>query len=177
MLKDNVNHRSLKFDLSDPCPMDTQSDETLGEYGHASPGVLLLWPRHEDFKIAVFPEAMGTCADASARGGSMGQQAINILGGGTAWLLAACAPAAMGPVTYVADPGQYENFSCPLLAERHKYWADRELELKLLIDKAEQSVSGGFVSAIAYQGDYVAAREELKLVDAAWREKKCDARR
>ena len=37
--------------------------------------------------------------------------------------------------------------------------------------------SGGFVSVIAYQGDYVAAREELKLVDAARREKKCDARR
>jgi hypothetical protein len=103
-------------------------------------------------------------------------QIINVLGGGTAWLIAACAPAAMGPITYFADPGQYEYFSCPLLAERHKYWTDRELELKLLMDKAERSTSVSFVSVIAYQGDYVAAREELKVIDATRRAKKCDPR-
>jgi hypothetical protein len=102
-------------------------------------------------------------------------QIIDVLGGGTAWLLAACAPASVGPTTYFADPGQYENFSCPLLAERHRFWADRELELKLLMDKAERSTSGSIVSVIAYQGDYVAAREELKVIDTTRREKTCDA--
>jgi hypothetical protein len=48
----------------------------------------------------------------------------------------------MGPATYFADPGQYEYFSCELLAERRKFWAERELEIKLLMDKAEMS-SGG----------------------------------
>ena len=63
---------------------------------------------------------------------------IVALGGAAAWPLTACAPAAMGPVTYFADPGQYEYFSCGLLAERRKFWAERELELKLLMDKAER---------------------------------------
>ena len=70
----------------------------------------------------------------------MGQRAsIVALGSAAVWPLAACAPVAMGPTTYFADPGQYEYFSCGLLAERHKFWAERELELKLLMDKAEQA--------------------------------------
>ena len=52
---------------------------------------------------------------------------IVALGSVAVWPLAACAPVAMGPTTYFADPGQYEYFSCALLAERRKYWADREL--------------------------------------------------
>jgi hypothetical protein len=90
------------------------------------------------------------------------------------WPLAACAPVAMGPTTYFADPGQYEYFSCPLLAERRKYWADRELELRLLMDKAEQVSGGPVVSIIAYKADHVAAHEELKLVDETRHAKKCD---
>jgi len=43
------------------------------------------------------------------------------------------------------------------------------------MDKAERSTSGSIVSVIAYQGDYVAAREELKVIDATRREKTCDA--
>jgi hypothetical protein len=101
------------------------------------------------------------------------QRVITALGPGAAWLLAACAPPATGQITYFADPGQYEHYSCALLAERRKHWADRELELKILMDKAEQSATGGFVSVIAYRGDHIAAREELKLIDAAQRGKRC----
>jgi hypothetical protein len=83
----------------------------------------------------------------------------------------------MGPTTYFADPGQYEYFSCGLLAERRKYWADRELELRLLMDKAEQAPSGTVVSIIAYKSDHIAAHEELKLIDETRRAKKCDGLR
>ena len=83
----------------------------------------------------------------------------------------------MGPVTYFADPGQYEYFSCGLLAERRKFRADRELELRLLMDKAEQASGGTVVSMIAYKADHVAAHEELKLIDATWRAKQCDGLR
>ena len=104
----------------------------------------------------------------------MGQRAsIVALGSAAVWPLAACAPVAMGPTTYFADPGQYEYFSCGLLAERHKFWAERELELKLLMDKAEQASGGTF----AYKGDHVAAREELKIIDETRRAKKCDGLR
>ena len=102
---------------------------------------------------------------------------IVALGSAAVWPLAACAPVATGPTTYFADPGQYEYFSCGLLAERHKFWAERELELKLLMDKAEQASGGTFVSIIAYKGDHVAAREELKIIDETRRAKKCDGLR
>ena len=102
---------------------------------------------------------------------------IVALGSAAAWPLTACAPAAMGPVTYFADPGQYQYFSCGLLAERRKFWAERELELKLLMDKAEQSSGGVFINVIAYKGDHIAAQEEIKVIDATRRAKQCDGLR
>ena len=102
---------------------------------------------------------------------------IVALGSAALWPLAACAPVAMGPTTYFADPGQYEYFSCALLVERRKYWADRELELRLLMDKSEQASGGAFVNIIAYKADHVAAHEELKLIDETRRAKKCDGLR
>ena len=102
---------------------------------------------------------------------------IVALGSAAVWPLAACAPVAMGPTTYFADPGQYEYFSCALLAERRKYWADRELDLRLLMDKAEQASGGTVVSIIAYKADHVAAHEEMKLIDETRRAKKCDGLR
>ena len=83
----------------------------------------------------------------------------------------------MGPTTYFADPGQYEYFSCALLTERRKYWADRELELRLLMDRAEQASGGTVVSMIAYKADHVAAHEERKLIDETRRAKKSDGLR
>ena len=78
-----------------------------------------------------------------------------------------------GATTFLADPGKYDYYSCEQLAEQRKIAADRELELKLLMDKAEQGPAGAAVNVIAYQGDYLMAREELKVIDAATRGKKC----
>ena len=47
------------------------------------------------------------------------------------------------------------------------------LDLKLLMDKAKQSTGGSAISVVAYQGDYVNAREELQVIDATARAKKC----
>jgi hypothetical protein len=87
-------------------------------------------------------------------------------------LLAACSQT-VNEFTVFADPGQYEYFSCDQLLPQRKYWAAKEQELKLLMDKARQGTGGTVVSVIAYQSDYVTAREELKLIDAAARVKKC----
>ena len=97
-----------------------------------------------------------------------------LLAGG---FLSACAPAAMGPVTVFADPGKYEYHSCEQIAAQRTYWTGRELEMKLLMDKADQGTGGAVVNVIAYQGDYVLAREELKVIDATARAKNCDAPR
>jgi hypothetical protein len=39
--------------------------------------------------------------------------------------------------------------------------------------QAEQGPGGAAVNVIAYQGDYLMAHEELKVIDAATRGKKC----
>jgi hypothetical protein len=79
----------------------------------------------------------------------------------------------MGPFTVFVDPGKYEYFTCEQLLPQRKRWVERELELKLLMDRAERGAGGAFVNVIAYQADYVSAREELKVIDATARDKKC----
>jgi hypothetical protein len=92
-------------------------------------------------------------------------------------VLSACSPAAVGPVTVFADPAKYQFYSCEQLAGQRTYWTNRELELKLLMDKAEQGAGGPVVNVIAYQTDYVTAREEVKVIDTTARAKNCDATR
>jgi Cft2 family RNA processing exonuclease len=88
-------------------------------------------------------------------------------------LLAACASAIESPFTVFADPGKYEWHSCDQLLPELKRWEKREKELKLLMDRAKQGTGGAAISVVAYQGDYVMAREELKVIDATARAKKC----
>ena len=87
--------------------------------------------------------------------------------------MAACASAIESPFTVFADPGKYEWYSCDQLLPQRQFWAKRENELKLLMDKARQATGGAAISVVAYQGDYVATREELQVIDATARAKKC----
>jgi hypothetical protein len=83
--------------------------------------------------------------------------------------LAACTSVVESPFTLYADPGRYEFFNCEQLALHRVAVKAREQELKQLMDRAEQSTGGAFVNVIAYKGKYVAAVEELKVVDATER--------
>jgi hypothetical protein len=67
-------------------------------------------------------------------------------------------------VTFFTDPGKYDYHNCEQLAEQRKTAAERELELKLLIDRAEQAAGGTAVSVIAYQGDYIMARATAPII-------------
>jgi hypothetical protein len=82
-----------------------------------------------------------------------------------------------GTVTVFVDLGKYQFYNCEQLAGQRTYWTNRELELKLLMDKAEQGTGGTVVNVIAYRTDYVTAREELKVIEATARAKNCDAPR
>ena len=86
--------------------------------------------------------------------------------------VAACSGTA-NDFTVFADPGEFEYYSCEMLAGQRTYWTGREQELKLLMDKARQGTGGTAISVIAYQSDYVNAREELKVIDETARDKKC----
>ena len=78
------------------------------------------------------------------------------------------------PFTVLADPGKYQYYTCEQITANRKVWAAREQELKLLMDKADQGVGGAVVNVLAYRADYVAAGEELKVLDVAARAKNCE---
>jgi len=90
-------------------------------------------------------------------------------------LLAGCASEISNPLMGGAfvDPGKYEFYSCDQIAANRTRVAANLEKLKLLMDKAEKGAGGAVVSLIAYKGDYLAAQDELKVIDATARDKKC----
>ena len=88
--------------------------------------------------------------------------------------LAHCAATGGNLATLFVDPGKYQFSSCQSLANQRKTWADKAQELRLLMERAEQGTGGALVNVLAYQGDYVAADEELRLIESAAQAKNCD---
>jgi len=86
---------------------------------------------------------------ALARAAALGVLGVFALSAGA--FLSACSSPGDSRLTVFADPGQYDFYSCDQIVGQQKYWQTRELELKQLMDKAEQSAGGAFVNAIAYQ--------------------------
>jgi hypothetical protein len=89
-------------------------------------------------------------------------------------VLVGCSSTGSNPITIFADPGQYQYSTCEQLAVQRTTWLNREKELKLLMDKADQGAGGAIVNVLAYKADYVAAGEQLKVVEAAARAKNCE---
>ena len=81
------------------------------------------------------------------------------------------------PMTVFADPGQYQYHTCEQIDAVRLGTAKRAQDLKMLMDKAEQSTGGAIINVIAYKTDYVSATEELKVLDATARSKNCPATR
>ena len=88
--------------------------------------------------------------------------------------LAGCGATGNSSLTVFADPGKYHFSNCESLANHRKTWANKEEELRLLMEKAELSSGGAVVNVIAYKADYSAANEELGLIDSAARAKNCN---
>jgi hypothetical protein len=95
-----------------------------------------------------------------------------------AGFLAACSEGSSfttgNPVTVFADPGEFEYYSCDQLLPQRNALLTRAHDLKLLMDKAGQSTGGAFVNVIAYEADYVTAREQVKVIEETARIKKCN---
>jgi hypothetical protein len=90
-------------------------------------------------------------------------------------LLAGCSSMGDNPLTIFADPGKYQYNTCEQIAGQRTYWSSREKELRMLMDKAEQSAGGAVVNVLAYKADHVAANEELKVIENTARSKNCDS--
>jgi hypothetical protein len=120
-----------------------------------------------------YPHMQGRIRDR--RADRAGQRAAVIVG---AWLiagalLAGCASTADNPLTLFVDPGKYQYYSCEQIAAQRKNWSNRQSDLKLLMDKADQSAGGAVVNVLAYKADYVTAGEELKVLESTARTKNC----
>jgi len=87
--------------------------------------------------------------------------------------LAGCSSLGETPAMLFADPGKYQYSSCEQLAAERKTVATREQELKMLMNRAEQGAGGALVNVLAYKADYVAASEELKVLEITARNKHC----
>ena len=90
-------------------------------------------------------------------------------------LLAACASELQNPLMggFFADPGRYEFYSCEQLLPQRTFYEQREQKLKLLMDKARQATGGAAINLVAYQVEYTATQDELNVIDATARLKKC----
>jgi hypothetical protein len=71
------------------------------------------------------------------------------------------------------DPGKFTFYHCDDLARRSKDLAAREVELRSLIEKANESTAGAVIGSIAYRSDYEAVLSEEKLLQRKATEKKC----
>jgi hypothetical protein len=89
-------------------------------------------------------------------------------------MLTACSSSSETSFSLFADPGKYLYHTCAQLAAEQKNWTQRQQDLKALIDKADRSPGGAAVGFIAYKADYVAAGEELDVIHATARNKKCE---
>jgi len=90
-------------------------------------------------------------------------------------LLAGCSSLSDSSFTVFADPGKYTYYTCDQINAQTKQWTNREQELRALMDKADQSAGGAVVNVLAYRADYVAATEELKVLEKTARSKSCNA--
>jgi hypothetical protein len=88
-------------------------------------------------------------------------------------LLSACSSAGDSQLTFFADPSVYQYHSCDQIANIRKDWSTREQELRELMARAEKSTGGAVINVIAYQTDYVTAREQVGVLDATARSKNC----
>ena len=81
-----------------------------------------------------------------------------------AGFLAACSESnsfTTGKSVYgIRGPDEFEFYSCEQLLPQRNALVTRAHDLKLLIDTAEQSTGGAIVNVIAYEADYVTAREQ-----------------
>jgi hypothetical protein len=87
--------------------------------------------------------------------------------------LPACSSGSDTSFSFLADPGQYEFYSCEQLATDMKALVKRRADLKALMDRADQSAGGTAVGLIAYRTDYISAGEQQKLLESAARSKNC----
>ena len=73
----------------------------------------------------------------------------------------------------IVAPGKYNLYTCEDLTHLGRDAAERERELKALMEKSEQGSGGALVNVLAYRTEYLTARGELMQLQAAASAKHC----
>jgi hypothetical protein len=73
----------------------------------------------------------------------------------------------------IVKPGKYSIYNCDQMATAGRAEAQRERELKALIDKAGQGPGGELAITLAYRGEYLTTQGNLRELEAAAVEKNC----
>ena len=79
-----------------------------------------------------------------------------------------------GPGALFVDPGRYSYFHCKQLIAESQNLANRERELRNLMDKSSEGGGGSVIGAFAYRSDYESVMEQKKLLQRAAAEQKCE---
>jgi hypothetical protein len=87
--------------------------------------------------------------------------------------VAACSTSSSVDVMLFADPGKYEYHNCDQILKAGNAVAEREMRLRTLIQKAEQSAGGALVGTVAYRGEHRTVVEELAVIENVSRRKNC----
>lgn len=73
----------------------------------------------------------------------------------------------------LVDPGKYANYSCADLQRSIVIDKRREARLTNLMAQADGTPGGDFVNFLAYRGEYMEARANLRVASETLRDKRC----
>ena len=88
-------------------------------------------------------------------------------------LLGGCSSFSVEAPLVLTDPGRFQYHNCDQLNTSARDATIRAAQLKVLMAKADQGIAGPIVGTVAYRTDYLAANEELRLIEEAARAKNC----
>lgn len=79
-----------------------------------------------------------------------------------------------GPGALFVDPGRYSAFHCKDLIAESQNLANRERDLRNLMDKASEGGGGSVIGGFAYRSDYEIVLEQQKVLRREVAAKKCE---
>lgn len=79
-----------------------------------------------------------------------------------------------GAGAFFVDPGRYSALHCKELITESQNLANREKQLRDLMDKASEGGGGSVLGAFAYRSDYDSVLQMQKLVKRAAAAQKCE---
>ncbi len=79
-----------------------------------------------------------------------------------------------GVAGLLVDPARYSAYHCKELVAESKNLANREKQLRDLMDKASEGGGGSVIGNLAYRSDYETVLEQQKMLKRTAAQQKCE---